>query len=431
MNTAGRLRAFVVPSGDRFGLARVVVSVRVVVVLSVIVMAALGPDWMRRQPVALAVVLAGTLAYAAVVMARPNLEVRRTRYAWLVSLLDTGFSLVIIGLTGGVDSPVVAALTLVVIASAARLTLGECLGLAGLAGLGYVVVVLVSPAGGGSGLAAPVQGLWWALYLVFIALLSGALSVLLEREHQSRVTALVEAEAEHAAAEEERDLRTRLLRSYEAQQEGLQVLLHEFRTPVASLDALTAALVSSEMGSTDRDAALKLAGRHARHLADMLDALADVNLSRQPAFSSGRVRRIDLAELIGEAGDAAGIRPPRLQISISGETSAIQVDAQGLRRVLTNLLENAARHGRGLPIDVVCECGDGQLSVAVCDRGPGVPQEDLGQLTTKFVSLSDRHGTAGLGLWIVAEIVDALGGTLRFTARDEGGLTASFTIPVN
>lgn len=431
MNTAGRLRAFVVPSADRFGLARVVVSVRVVVVLSVIVLAAFGPDWMRRQPVALAVVLAGTLAYAAVVMARPNLEVRRTRYAWLVSLLDTGFSLVLIGLTGGVDSPVVAALTLVVIASAARLTLAECLGFAGLAGLGYLVVVLVSPAGGGSGLAAPVQGLWWALYLVFIALLSGALSVLLEREHQSRVKALVEAEAEHAAAEEERDLRARLLRSYEAQQEGLQVLLHEFRTPVASLDALTEALVSSEMGSADRESALKLAGRHARHLSDMLDSLADVNLSRQPAFSSGRVRRIDLAEVIGEAGDAAGIRPPRLQISISGETSAIHVDAQGLRRVLTNLLENAARHGRGLPIDVVCERGDGHLNVAVSDRGPGVPQEDLGQLTTKFVSLSDRHGTAGLGLWIVAEIVDALGGTLRFTARDEGGLTASFTIPVN
>ncbi|MDZ7886515.1 MAG: hypothetical protein U5N53_28040 [Mycobacterium sp.] len=49
----------------------------------------------------------------------------------------------------------------------------------------------------------------------------------------------------------------------------------------------------------------------------------------------------------------------------------------------------------------------------------------------KFVSLSDRHGTAGLGLWIVAQIVDALGGTLLFGARDGGGLTASFTVPVS
>jgi signal transduction histidine kinase len=66
----------------------------------------------------------------------------------------------------------------------------------------------------------------------------------------------------------------------------------------------------------------------------------------------------------------------------------------------------------------------------VLDRGPGVPQDSLGELTGKFVSLSDRHGTAGLGLWIVQQIIDALGGTLQFSTRDEGGLTASFTIPV-
>jgi signal transduction histidine kinase len=60
-----------------------------------------------------------------------------------------------------------------------------------------------------------------------------------------------------------------------------------------------------------------------------------------------------------------------------------------------------------------------------------VPAEHLGDLTAKFVSLSDRRGTAGLGLWIVQQIVDALGGTLRFSARDGGGLTASFTVPVD
>ena len=108
------------------------------------------------------------------------------------------------------------------------------------------------------------------------------------------------------------------------------------------------------MTPADRDAAIGLAGRHARHLTDMLDALADVALSRRPTFSSGRVRRVDVAALIGEAGDAAGVQPPRLQVAVTGDVSAVHVDAQGLRRVLTNLLENAARHGRGLPIDVEC-----------------------------------------------------------------------------
>ena len=337
----------------------------------------------------------------------------------------------LVWLTGGAASPVVVVLVLVVIASAARLTFAECLTLAIAVGAGYLLVVLAPGAGGEPALSGLVLGLWWALYGVFIAVLSGGLSVLAEREHRSRVRALVEAEAEHVAAEEERDLRARLLRSYEAQQEGLQVLLHEFRTPVASLDALAGALNdASPMSAADQDAALRLAGRHARHLSDMLDALSDVNFSRRPAFSSGRVRRIDVGGLVAEAGDAAGVRPPRLRVSVTGDTSAVLVDAQGLRRVLTNLLENAARHGRERPIDVVCVREADELHVSILDRGPGVPQENLGDLTKKFVRLSDRRGTAGLGLWIVAQIVDALGGSLQFSTRDGGGLAASFMVPV-
>lgn len=429
---ARRLKFMVNPTIDGYGLARVVVAVRVAVVLSIALFAATGPQWLRAHAVALALALAGALVYALVLMARPAYEVRRTRFAWLVSVVDTAFTLVLIGLTGGAASPVVAVLALVVIASAARLVFVECLLLSVAVGAGYVTVVLLTSADGSAGPApgaalGPLPlGLWWGLYVVFMAVLCGGLSTLLEREHQSRVSALVEAEAERAAAEEERDLRARLLRSYEAQQEGLQVLLHEFRTPVASLDALTAAVPGTP---DDRDAAMRLVGRHARHLSDMLDSLADVNLSRRPAFATGRVRTVVLADLVAEAADAAGIEPPRLIVSIDGDP-AVRVDVQGLRRVLTNLLENAARHGRGLPIEVIAERRDDELVVSVLDRGPGVPQEHIGDLTTKFVSLSDRRGTAGLGLWIVAQIVDALDGTLEFAVRDGGGLAASFTIPV-
>lgn len=431
MNGSRWRASAVVPAGDGYGLARVVVAMRVAVVVSIAVLAGTGPDWMRRHIWWLAFVLVAALAYAAIMFSQPRFEVRRTRYGWLVSALDATLTLLLIWLTGGAASPVVVVLVLVVIASAARLSLTGCLVLAALAGGGYLLVVLVPGQSAEPAVPGIVLGLWWALYAVFIAMLSGGLSVLAEREQRSRVQALVEAEAEHAAAEEERDLRARLLRSYEAQQEGLQVLLHEFRTPVASLDALAGALTESPLSPADRDAAIRLAGRHARHLSDMLDALADVSLSRRPAFSSGRIRRVDLAELVAEAGDAADVRPPRLRVEMSGDTSAIQVDAQGLRRVLTNLLENAARHGRERPIDVLCERDGDQLHVRVLDRGPGVPQEKLEDLTAKFVSLSDRRGTAGLGLWIVAQIIDALGGSLQFAIRDGGGLTAAFTVPVS
>ena len=91
------------------------------------------------------------------------------------------------------------------------------------------------------------------------------------------------------------------------------------------------------------------------------------------------------------------------------------MNAQGLRRVLTNLLENASRHGRGEPVDVTCSRDGDELVVMVLDRGPGIPAESLGELTTKYVSVGGQRGTAGLGLWIVQQIAEAMGGRVDFS----------------
>ena len=64
MSTAHRLRSLVVPDGDGYGLARVVVAVRVAVVVSIVVLVAAGPDWMRHHTLGTAAVLGGALAYA-------------------------------------------------------------------------------------------------------------------------------------------------------------------------------------------------------------------------------------------------------------------------------------------------------------------------------------------------------------------------------
>jgi len=415
--------------GQDYGLARTVVAVRVAVVISIGALLAIGPYWVREHAAATVAVLGGAMAYAAALMAYPQLEVRRTRYAWLITAFDSAFTLALIALSGGVYSPVVSVLALAVIASAARLSLIETLLVAVLLGAAYVPVALTaSPRQPVTAAPALLAG-WSALYLVFVAIITAGLSALAEREHRSRLTALVEAEAEHAAAEEERDLRARLLRSYQSQQDGLQVLVHEFRTPVTSLEALTEALTSPQpMSDGDREASLHLVTRHVHHIGDMLDALSDVALSRRPTFSTGRVRRVEVADLILAAADAVGLAPPRLRLTV--DAGAVSVDAQALRRVLTNLLENAARHGRDEPVDVTCSRDGEDLVVAVADRGPGIPADDLGELTTKYVSRGGQRGTAGLGLWIVQQIVEAMGGRVDFAARDGGGLIATFRAPV-
>ncbi|WP_241010639.1 sensor histidine kinase [Mycobacterium camsae] len=427
MRPLDELRADV--GAEDYGLARTVVAVRVAVVISIGALLAIGPYWVREHAAATVVVLGAAMAYAATLMAHPQLEVRRTRYAWLVTAFDAAFTLALIALSGGVYSPVVSVLALAVIASAARLSLVETFLLAVLLGAAYVPVALTaSPRQPVTAAPALLAG-WSALYLLFVAIITAGLSALAEREHRSRVSALVEAQAEHAAAEEERDLRARLLRSYQSQQDGLQVLVHEFRTPVTSLEALTEALTSgAPMTDGDRRTSLQLVARHVRHIADMLEALSDVALSRRPTFTTGQVRRVDVADLILGAADAVELAPPRLQLKV--DVGAVAVDAQALRRVLTNLLENAARHGRGEPVDVTCWRDGEELVVAVADRGPGVPAASLGELTTKYVSVGGQRGTAGLGLWIVQQIVEAMGGRVDFAARDGGGLIATFRAPV-
>ncbi|EFG74114.1 ATPase/histidine kinase/DNA gyrase B/HSP90 domain protein [Mycobacterium parascrofulaceum ATCC BAA-614] len=400
-------------------------------VISIGVLLAIGPQWVRQHTVLTVAVLGGAMVYAAVVMAYPQLEVRRTRYAWLVTGFDSAFTLALIALSGGVYSPVVAVLALAVIASAARLSFRETLLVAVLLGAAYIPVALMSSPRLAVTAAPALQAGWSAVYLIFIAIITAGLSALAEREHRSRLRALVEAEAEHAAAEEERDLRARLLRSYQSQQDGLQVLVHELRTPVTSLEALTEALTSEQpMSRADRDTSLALVARHVHHLTDMLDALSDVALSRRPTFSAGRVRRVDVADLVVGAADAVGLAPPRLRLSVSGDLAAVAVNAQGLRRVLTNLLENASRHGRRAPVDVMCSRQGDELICAVADRGPGIPADSLGELTTKYVSVGGQRGTAGLGLWIVQQIAESMGGRVDFAARDGGGLVATFRAPI-
>lgn len=420
------------PGLSTYGLARVVVAVRAAVVTSIGVLLVVGPEWVRQYSTAVACILVAAVAYALVMLLHPNLEVRRTRYAWVVAAIDSIITLILVALTGGADSPVVSLLVLVIIAAAARLSAAEAILFTMLLAGAYLIVAVQTDPGRVNSLDPVLQSVWGALYLLFTGALAGALVMLTEREQRSRVRAIVEAEAEREAAEEERDLRARLLQSYESQQDGLRVILHEFRTPVASLQSLAQALTNeaAPMSVQDRSTSLHLANAHASHLREMLDALGDVALSRRPTFSSGHIRRVNIAELISAAANAVNLQEPTLRITVAGDVSSIQVDAQGLRRVLTNLLENASRHGRGAPIEVVCASSGRELVISVLDRGPGIPSESLGELTAKFVSIGDQRGTAGLGLWIVQQIVDATGGRLDFASRVGGGLIATFRMPI-
>lgn len=120
-------------------------------------------------------------------------------------------------------------------------------------------------------------------------------------------------------------------------------------------------------------------------------------------------------------------------VAVEGRAGApILTRPQALRRILTNLIDNAVKFGGDVML-AVSQQADGGLAIAVRDRGPGIPEDELERVMQPFYRLetSRNRGTGGtgLGLAIAQQLTQALGGTLTLANRDGGGLEATLTLP--
>jgi signal transduction histidine kinase len=408
---------------------RTAVVIRLLVVCSVGLALVVDPGVARGRAALLGALVAATLGYA-LVLAVAEWRGARLLPPRLATSIDAVLALLACGLTGGADSDMVAILPLVVIAGAVRggIVVGRLGALA--VGAGFTVAAVAGSDPGVPLVQRVIAGVWWTGYLVAAAVLVGVLLRMLERQFEAAAESRARARAEHEAFLEERDLRSRLLAAQETRLDGVRVVLHEFRTPVASLTALTADLAAGRLAGPARETATTLLAEHAVHLRDMLDGLADVAVREGSPLGRVRERPVRLTELADAVLDAAGVEPERRAPRVLPQDAVVRCDPQRLRRVLTNLVENAARHSGSAPVELELRHAGGRLVAEVRDRGPGLPPGQEGVVTAKGVALGERRGTAGLGLWIVEALVAAMDGELRLLPRDGGGLVAHLDLPL-
>jgi signal transduction histidine kinase len=102
-----------------------------------------------------------------------------------------------------------------------------------------------------------------------------------------------------------------------------------------------------------------------------------------------------------------------------------------LDQVLTNLLSNAIKYGAGKPIEITLEAVEDRVRLAIHDHGLGIPLEDQDRIFRRFerAASSRNYAGIGLGLWIVKQIVDALGGAITVDSRPELGSTFTVELP--
>lgn len=211
---------------------------------------------------------------------------------------------------------------------------------------------------------------------------------------------------------------------------------HELRTP---LSAMRLQIERAELGLTSAQETLPVLKRNIAQLEEILAAL--LSLARAP--DEATEHRL-LAPLLQDSLASFPVEErTRLTVRDAAPKSLKVTHARLLQQALTNLVDNALRHGSGRTT-VEVEAVGSSVTLRVQDEGPGVDGSDLSHLTEPFYRGgggrdpdSDRNpsgagvdsGGFGLGLAFVAFVAKALGGELRLD-NSSGGLLAVLTLPI-
>jgi PAS domain S-box-containing protein len=206
---------------------------------------------------------------------------------------------------------------------------------------------------------------------------------------------------------------------------------HELRTPLTAILGAARTLLREDV---------ELGEKHVRQLLDMIATqatrLSDVTES---VLLAGRLDRdelvvaaeaVDVVALVREIVDAL---PPSLPVVVrvaddAGGEAFAHADANRLRQVLVNLLDNAARYAPpGSTVTARASRADGETIVEVADEGPGIPPGEVERIFDKFYrSVGSRQrapGGTGLGLYISRGLTERMGGRLSVSSVEGVGST--------
>ena len=404
---------------SRVAAERFVSWVRLAIASSMAVVVAFeGRDGVP-YPRAAWIILTAALVYAWLAFLKTTRDARRGATnlwtAWALSALSGIFVAAAAAVTGAGHSPITPVAITVVISTAIRFDLARSLAVAGAMALSLAAAILWVP--------RPVvpwhdrvrDAAWWSWLMIAVALLVGVLSRVADLARQARLEAEAEAEAERRRLDEEHRLRLHLESVDAARKDFLHALARR----------------SADLDPQERADLAGLIERHARHLSTMLGEVREVAV-RESLVADRRVELADVyvPDLVRSAGAAAGLEGDRLVATIDDDLTLLRTDGEKTLRILTNLLENANKHS---PAEAAVEVNlvrrDGSVELTVLDRGPGMPAEFAPRAFEKAASYGPQRST-GLGMWIVAQLVESLQGTVWVEPRPGGGLVVRARFPL-
>ena len=230
------------------------------------------------------------------------------------------------------------------------------------------------------------------------------------------------------ATERLRDLRRE-------REDVLRFLSHDIRSPLSSLVALA---------RLQRDPATRLPveelAAQTESLARRASLLAEgfVELARAEAHDPARFSELDLVDPVHDAADevwaAARAKDIEIETTVKISPAPVRGDRQLLARAIANLLNNSVKYApAGSSVRMTVARVEGGFTIAVADRGPGIPAAELERIFQRYSRINEDRGTdpggIGLGLAFVRAVAKKHSGRVSVESEVWAGATFSLWLP--
>jgi PAS domain S-box-containing protein len=230
--------------------------------------------------------------------------------------------------------------------------------------------------------------------------------------------------------------RERMLNTLKSQ--FISTASHEFRTPLTAISSsidLVKHYIQMDAGSP----LMPLISKHADTISQKVIALNDLitdTLTISKIEEGGIAVHLELTDLVALSEELVSCTfndredKRHVEIQVTGLPTEVKIDRKLMNHVLTNLLTNAFKFSTKNPVLKITFCAEA-AAVSISDKGIGIPQNDLGNLFSKFFRASNAVGFqgTGLGLAICQEYVHLQKGHIKVNSTEGVGTTVTVILP--
>jgi signal transduction histidine kinase len=221
------------------------------------------------------------------------------------------------------------------------------------------------------------------------------------------------------------DMAARIEKQISDQRVLLAAVSHELRTPLGHLRILNE-MAREQCGDQ------KTVDDIEKEIVEIDTLVGELLASSRLDFSILAKRELDAVDVAKRALDRAGLTETKLEVVAEAGPEKITADPTLLGRALSNLIDNAKKHGGGL-VSLRVALGARDVRFEVDDEGTGISAADQAGVFEPFYQSNggektSENGTLGLGLSLVRRIAEAHGGEAFAGARPGGGARVGFAI---